>query len=109
MHGDETLGRQLLLYMAQYLVQNYQNDPRVRKLVDETEIHLLPTMNPDGFAISREGCGFLNRGLSLFTGGGTGRENANGKDLNRDFPKQFDEPQDVSNRQLEQGRQPETM
>ena len=46
--------------------------------------------------------------LGLF-GGPTGRENAAGKDLNRDFPKQFDEPQRVSRSRLESGRQPETM
>ena len=47
---------------------------------------------------------------SLFggLGGKTGRNNANNKDLNRDFPKQFDENQRVPFNQLVQGRQPET-
>jgi hypothetical protein len=26
MHGDETLGRQLILYMAEYLAKNYRQD-----------------------------------------------------------------------------------
>ena len=30
MHGDETLGRQLLIYLAEYLLQNYGHDPQVR-------------------------------------------------------------------------------
>lgn len=71
---------------------------------------LLPAaMNPDGFSVSKEGCGgssFL-AGLARF--GATGRENANRVDLNRDFPKQFDDPKNLNLRQLEQGRQPETM
>ena len=39
----------------------------------------------------------------------SGRNNANIKDLGRDFPKIFDEPQDVSWDVLERGRQPETV
>ena len=39
----------------------------------------------------------------------SGRNNANNTDLGRDFPKIFDEPQDVSWDVLERGRQPETL
>ena len=45
-------------------------------------------------------------GFNLF--GKSGRENANGVDLNRDFPKQFDEPQNLNFQALSRGRQPET-
>ncbi len=61
MHGDEALGRQLLIYLAEYLVRGYENDERARRLVDSTEIFLLPSLNPDGFARSRAGCSFLSR------------------------------------------------
>ena len=40
---------------------------QVRKLVDETRIHILPSMNPDGYELHQ-------------------RANANNVDLNRDFP-----------------------
>ena len=50
MHGDETLGRQLLLYLAEYLLQGYGRDPRATRILDTTEVFLMPTMNPDGFA-----------------------------------------------------------
>ena len=56
MHGDETVGRQLLIYLAEYLLQQYGRNSRVTRLVDNTEIYLMPTMNPDGFAIAKEGC-----------------------------------------------------
>ena len=104
MHGDETVGRQMLIYLAHYLLQNYGRKPRITRLVDNTEIFLVPTMNPDGFSKSAEGCG-----TRLFSFGESGRNNANGVDLNRDFPRQFDERQDVDQNSLERGRQPETM
>lgn len=49
MHGDETIGRQLLIYLAQYLLENYGIIPEVTDLVDTTDIYLMPSMNPDGF------------------------------------------------------------
>lgn len=110
MHGDETLGRQLILYMAEYLAYNYGRDSRVTNLLDNTEIYLLPTLNPDGFAVSREGVGKFCR--KPFPSQGPGRQNANGRDLNRNFPKQFDEDlrrMSRDSKQLERGRQPETM
>ncbi len=73
MHGDETVGRQMVLYLAQYLLQGYGSDPRVTRILDTTSVLLLPTMNPDGFERSAEGCGLLH---GLFRTA-SGRENAN--------------------------------
>lgn len=66
-------------------------------------------MNPDGYEVSSPGCSTFGGlgGLFGFTGR-SGRNNANNVDLNRDFPKQFDERQDVDTRTLERGRQVET-
>lgn len=52
MHGDETVGRQLIIYLAEYLLSNYNSDPRVTKLVDTIDIYLMPSMNPDGFEMA---------------------------------------------------------
>uniref|UniRef100_A0A1A9WRE7 Peptidase M14 domain-containing protein n=1 Tax=Glossina brevipalpis TaxID=37001 RepID=A0A1A9WRE7_9MUSC len=52
-HGDETLGREIILYLAQYLVLNYVNVPKVQKILNTTEIHMVPTCNPDGFVAAR--------------------------------------------------------
>lgn len=48
MHGDEVVGYQLLIYLAQYLVNNYGVLDRVTRLINSTDIFLMPTMNPDG-------------------------------------------------------------
>lgn len=80
MHGDETLGRELLVRLARELVAGWaRGDPRARRLLNATDLFLLPSLNPDGFARSREGdCQ-----------GAGGRENGRGHDLNRSFPDQF--------------------
>jgi len=98
MHGNEAVGRQMVMFMAKYLLVNYGKDSRVTGLVDTTDLWLMPSMNPDGFAAAVEGdCGEEEDG-------GQGRDNANMKDLNRDFPDQFRDSQ----QDLMRGRQAET-
>lgn len=79
MHGNEAVGRELCIGLAQYLLMNYGHDSRVTNLVDNTDIWLMPSMNPDGFEHSYEGdCQ-----------GVTGRRNSHNVDLNRNFPDQW--------------------
>ncbi|XP_071946432.1 carboxypeptidase D-like isoform X2 [Antedon mediterranea] len=79
MHGNEVIGRQILIYLIEYLCKNYGTNERVTKLVDETNIFIMPSMNPDGFELAQVGdCD-----------GTKGRRNANNFDLNRNFPDQF--------------------
>merc|ERR1712020_136072 len=79
MHGNEAVGRELMLHMVLYLVQNYDTEYYVRWLLDNTRIHIMPSMNPDGFEVASEGT----------CQGGQGRYNARGFDLNRNFPDYF--------------------
>lgn len=80
MHGNEAVGREILIYLIQYLLENYEKDDRVTALVKNTNIYIMPTMNPDGFENAKEGqCT-----------GEVGRGNENKVDLNRNFPDQFD-------------------
>ena len=83
MHGDETVGRHVLLNLIEYLLSEYESDPKIRTLVDKTRIHILCTMNPDGFEVARK---TLDHHFK------DGRDNANGVDLNRDFPDPFIKP-----------------
>lgn len=80
MHGDEVVGREMLLLLAKYLCENYKLDDRITRLIDQTRIHLLVSMNPDGYEVSSEGPNTSHM---------RGRPNANHVDLNRNFPDQY--------------------
>ena len=79
MHGNEAVGREVLLALARYLLQNSERDPRITRIVAELDIHILPSLNPDGFENSTKG---VCSGYHV----GTGRHNGNLEDLNRSFP-----------------------
>eukprot|EP01128_Nolandella_sp_AFSM9_P010962 TRINITY_DN7679_c0_g1_i1.p1 TRINITY_DN7679_c0_g1~~TRINITY_DN7679_c0_g1_i1.p1 ORF type:complete len:537 (+),score=89.54 TRINITY_DN7679_c0_g1_i1:69-1679(+) len=67
MHGDEVVGRELIIEFALHIIQNYPTDQRIKNLIDRLEIFLAPTLNPDGFAACT-------------------RRNSQAIDMNRDFP-----------------------
>ncbi|XP_036102861.1 adipocyte enhancer-binding protein 1 [Molossus molossus] len=79
-HGNEVLGRELLLLLMQYLCREYRDgNPRVRSLVHDTRIHLVPSLNPDGYEVAAQmGSEFGNWALGLWT--------EEGFDIYEDFP-----------------------
>lgn len=55
LHGNEALGRELLLLLMQFLCKEYKDEnPRVRRLVDGVRIHLVPSVNPDAHELAFE-------------------------------------------------------
>lgn len=77
-HGNEVIGKEVLLHFIRYLCHNYNVNRRVTELVNSTRIHILPSMNPDGYEKAATSDGHIG-----------GSKNANGIDLNRNFPDQF--------------------
>ena len=50
MHGNEVVSREVLLTLAVDLCEKYrEGDPEVLALLASTRIHIMPTMNPDGW------------------------------------------------------------
>ncbi|XP_029310714.1 LOW QUALITY PROTEIN: carboxypeptidase Z-like [Cottoperca gobio] len=92
MHGNEVLGRQLLIYLAQYMCSEYLlGNERIQSLINTTRIHILPSMNPDGYELAVSGLQDNNYGddeeeAPRYDSLNVGRNNAQNVDLNRNFP-----------------------
>ena len=74
-HGDETTGYVLMLRLIDSLLTTYGTNPRITNIINNAEIWINPDANPDGT---------YHGGNS--TVNGAIRYNANGYDLNRNFP-----------------------
>lgn len=55
MHGNEVVGRETLMPLISVLCDNYGKQPFITRLVNETRIFIMPSMNPDGHEIAQEG------------------------------------------------------
>lgn len=75
MHGDETAGYIILLRLIDYLASNYGTDSEVTEMVNNIEIWINPNANPDGT--------YASGNNSVW---GSTRANANGVNLNRNYP-----------------------
>ncbi|MBS4014628.1 MAG: carboxypeptidase regulatory-like domain-containing protein [Bacteroidetes bacterium] len=87
MHGDETTGFVLMLRLIDYLLTNYGVKDDITELLDNVEIWICPNENPDGT--------YTNDNSTV---NGATRSNANGYDLNRNYPNPVNSP---SNQQAE--------
>ena len=67
MHGDEITGRELTQFFIKDLIDGYGKNQQITELINNTEIYIMVSMNPDGSHKKR-------------------RSNANFVDLNRNFP-----------------------
>lgn len=76
MHGDELTGYPLMIRLIDYLLSNYGSDSEVTNLVNSTEIYINPLANPDG-SYRSTGNNTISNPI---------RANANGQDLNRNYP-----------------------
>ncbi len=68
MHGNEIVGRELLVKFTRDIIeQYYMGNLKIENLINNSEIFIIPSLNPDGMALKR-------------------RANSKWIDLNRDFP-----------------------
>lgn len=79
MHGDEATGYPMMLSLIDHLLSNYGTNARITNMVNSIEIWINPLANPDGAYAGGDA-----------TISGAIRFNANGADLNRNYP----DPQD---------------
>jgi carboxypeptidase T len=86
-HAREHLSVEVPTLFAEYLVNNYDTNPDVKRLVDSREIYVAPIINPDGFVYDYHGQsgGRMWRKNRRPNGDGT-----YGTDLNRNYGYEWD-------------------
>lgn len=87
-HAREAIGGTSLIFFAEYLAENYSADTRIKELVNNREIFIIPCLNPDGYAYNYSGAS----ASYPTTGGGLWRKNRRlvatstyGVDINRNY------------------------
>jgi carboxypeptidase T len=115
-HAKEWISVEVPYYLAKYLVEHYSTDNKVRQLVDNNEIWVIPMVNPDGLNYSRISSGTrdwrknrrdngdTNFGVDLnrnygYMWGGEGSSN-NTESLVYRGPDAFSEPETIAIRDL---------
>ncbi len=91
-HAREVANPQFLIKFACMLANGFENNqPDIVQLLSENKLIMLPNANPDGYATAMEGSDAV-RDKELFFGSiknsdlSKAKSNANGVDLNRNFP-----------------------
>ena len=80
MHGNEAGSKEVLIHLIDYMLANQTSDPNVDFVMKNTRVHILVSLNPDGFEISYDNdCMGTN-----------GKDNANNYSLNLNFPDLFE-------------------
>ncbi|MDZ7777188.1 MAG: M14 family zinc carboxypeptidase [Bacteroidales bacterium] len=82
-HAREPGGMMVLIFYMYHLLENYDTDPEIQQIVDNTELYFVPVVNPDGYIYNQE---------NDPNGGGMWRKNRRnngngsyGVDLNRNY------------------------
>ncbi len=90
-HAREPASMQQLIYFMWYLLENYESNEVVKKIIDESELFFIPCVNPDGYIYNQE---------IEPNGGGMWRKNrrdGHGVDNNRNYSFIDDEGNEVWN------------
>ncbi|MCB9257264.1 MAG: immune inhibitor A [Chitinophagales bacterium] len=86
-HAREPASMQLLIYYMWFVLENYDSNPELQYVVDNTEMYFVPCVNPDGYLYNES---------TNPNGGGMHRKNRRnvggsnkGVDLNRNYSYEF--------------------
>ena len=81
-HAREILSPEVALYTARTLLESYDNDEMIRAFIDNREIFILPTLNPDGGEYDHAGTSFRFWRKNRSPNDGS---SCKGVDLNRNY------------------------
>ena len=89
-HAREWIGNELGVEFVDFILKNYNSDPRIKETLTKNTLYLVPCLNPDGFEYSRTHFSFWRKNR---------RKNKNGTygvDLNRNFSIGYSKTTDTS-------------
>ncbi len=89
-HAREWIGHELALKFIEYILGNYEINPRIKEYLKRSTLYIVPCLNPDGFEYSRKHFSFWRKNR---------RKNPDGSfgvDLNRNFSVGFTKTTNMS-------------
>lgn len=87
-HAREPGGMSGLIYFMWHILENYASDPQVQAMINETELYIVPCLNPDGYIFNEDN--YFNGGSIYWRK--NRRDNGDGTfgvDLNRNYGYEF--------------------
>lgn len=86
-HADEVLGVAVALNLAKNLAEGYSKEKRIKQLLDEYKLWIVPTINPEGWRLVSSGVTKIKRKNNRDTDkNGKLDIRTDGVDLNRNYP-----------------------
>ena len=89
-HAREWIGNELGVSFIDYLLTNYQYDPKIISALTKNTLYMVPCLNPDGFEYSRTHFSFWRKNRR------NNKDGTYGVDLNRNFSVGFTKIKDTS-------------
>ena len=78
-HAREWIGHELALKFIEYILRNYDTNPKIKEYLKRSTLYIVPCLNPDGFEYSRKHFSFWRKNRRL------NKDGSYGVDLNRNF------------------------
>ncbi len=96
-HAREPISLSQTIFFMWYLLENYESDENIKRIVDNTELYFIPVVNPDGYIYNQttnpDGGGMWRKNRRPFSDGLFGVDN----NRNYDYWKENDPFQSVWN------------
>lgn len=89
-HAREWIGNELSVHFIDYLLKNYQSNPKITSALTKNTLYMVPCLNPDGFEYSRKHFSFWRKNRR------NNKDGTYGVDLNRNFDVGFVKTKDTS-------------
>ncbi|MDX1477181.1 MAG: M14 family zinc carboxypeptidase [Saprospiraceae bacterium] len=92
-HAREPMSMMQMIYFMWYLLEQYDQDPEIKYLINNTELYFVPCVNPDGYLynqqVAPEGGGMWRKNMRDNNDNGVFEEEEDGVDLNRNYAFQW--------------------